>query len=97
MTNELVRVLQSLALQMSPPVHKDVMWLCQGGVVTMHSPHVLKFYNCYKYLYFICYIVSQRFFSIYSGIYLNYEIVKDTFNCKMRMPGTVKCRPTVAY
>ena len=24
-------------------------------------------------------------------------IVKKSFNCKIRMPGTVKCRPTVAY
>ena len=23
--------------------------------------------------------------------------VKEWFNCKTRMPGTVKCRPTVAY
>ena len=23
--------------------------------------------------------------------------LKELFNCKMRMPGTVKCRPTVAY
>ena len=23
--------------------------------------------------------------------------VKESFNCKMRMPGAVKCRPTVAY
>ena len=23
--------------------------------------------------------------------------IKESFDCKMRMPGTVKCRPTVAY
>ena len=24
-------------------------------------------------------------------------LIKEWFNCKTRMPGTVKCRPTVAY
>ena len=26
-----------------------------------------------------------------------YDCVKESSNCKMRMPGKVKCRPTVAY
>ena len=26
-----------------------------------------------------------------------YRCIKEWFNCKTRMPGTVKCRPTVAY
>ena len=29
-------------------------------------------------------------------IHIVFLFVKLVFNCKMRMPGTVKCRPTVA-
>ena len=29
--------------------------------------------------------------------WIKFNDVKLVFNCKMRMPGTVKCRPTVAY
>ena len=28
---------------------------------------------------------------------LTLKDIKELFNCKTRMPGTVKCRPTVAY
>ena len=41
---------------------------------------------------------SVRHFQHYNLLHIKFHIqVKLVFNCKMRVPGTVKCRPTVAY
>ena len=34
--------------------------------------------------------------SLRNLVSLFFSLVKESFNCKMHMPGTVKCRPTVA-
>ena len=34
---------------------------------------------------------------LFWSIYIKTHRIKEWSNCKTRMPGTVKCRPTVAY
>ena len=50
----------------------------------------------YYVLYYVCRCQCQMYQrKVDQGAYI--MSIKELFNCKTRMPGTVKCRPTVAY
>ena len=62
------------------------------------------FYSKYPVPYFLIFMFALgngRLFTFqvitFFQLKPRYSLFKELFNCKTRMPGTVKCRPTVAY